>query len=834
MSNALVDTVNTLSFLHDPGDVFELCIIGPKTPKSNLWEGHAGGKKPIVAGWFKKPEAAAKLAVQIEAEGIYTTLNPCQEALLARADHRLKAHVDRTADHHVTGIRNLLIDIDPQRPTGVSSTDQEHATALEMAQVIKADLTKEGWGEPMVGDSGNGGHLTFPLDLPNGPESVALLKAVLEALAMRYANELARRNLEIDQKVFNPARLTKLYGTWTRKGDNTPTRPHRLAQILSLPETRQPVPLDLLKKLAATVQTQGAQAEAKEPGTKEGRFDVEAYLTHYGVEVVKVKPYRGGMLYCLRECLFDPSHSDNEAAIGQAADGKLFYQCFHNSCKGRTWTEARQKISGGAKLTEFIVGGGDGASRTSRTPKSPAPDSARAAQPATGAEIDRGLKLTDWGNAERLVALHGQDLRYCHPWKKWLVWDGRRWAIDETAEVQRRAKSTVSSIYGEAAAARDQKVREALAHHALRSESEEKRKAMVASAWSESGIPILPENLDWDPWLLNVLNGTIDLRTGELRPHSRSDFITKLAPVHFDPKAECPLWWKFLERILPGEMIEFVQKAVGYSATGLTVEQVFFLLYGLGDNGKTVFLETIGGILGDYTKQTDPETFMLKKYSSIPNDLAALKGARFVKSVETSGGRRMSEARIKQITGQDTVPARFLHAEWFNFKPEFKMWLATNHKPIIRDPTHAMWRRVRFIPFEVQIPKEQQDKRLFEKLKPEWPGILNSMVVEGALLWQHEGLEPPGRIKQATQDYREEMDILGMWITECCVVAPGASDLATELYKSYLRCVEGNKEKNPLSQTAFGISLTARGFERKKTSDGIIIRQGIGLKPDKM
>jgi putative DNA primase/helicase len=453
----------------------------------------------------------------------------------------------------------------------------------------------------------------------------------------------------------------------------------------------------------------------------------------------------------------------------------------------------------------------------------------RSQDAAPAPTIDRGLRLTDWGNAERLVDLHGQDLRYCHPWKKWLVWDGRRWATDDTAEVERRAKDVVRTIYREAAVTQDQKLREALGHHALKSESEAKRKAMVVSAWSEPTMPILSEHLDRNPWLLNVLNGTIDLRTGKLRPHSRSDFITKLAPVHFDPKAECPLWWKFLERILPPEVIEFVQKAAGYSATGLTMEQVFFLLYGLGDNGKTVLLETIGGILGDYTKQTDPETFMLKKYSSIPNDVAALRGARFVKSVETSGGRRMSEARIKQMTGEDTVPARFLHAEWFSFKPQFKLWLGTNHKPIIRDPTHAMWKRVRFIPFEVQIPKAEQDKQLSKKLKEEWPGILN-WIIGGGLSWQHEGLEPPEAIRQATQTYREETDVLGDFLTECCVLAPGASVGASELYRAYTKWAEENGEKNPLSQTAFGLSLTERGFKRKPSTGGKIVRLGIGLK----
>jgi len=321
-----------------------------------------------VAGWFRDQEKAANLATRNEAEGIYTTLNPCQDALVGRADHRLKAGVNRTKDDEIEKIQNLLVDLDPTRPEGISSTDAEHQAALEMAQIIRADLVKEGWPEPLVGDSGNGAHLIYPLDLLNNEESRTLVKAISKALSLQYQDHLARLNLEVDQMVFNPGRLTKLYGTMVRKGDNTPDRPHRLAKIISLPKTRQAVPLDLLKKMAATIQSQ-EKTQAKKPEAGAGRFDVEAYLTRYGMEVVMVKPHGGGFLYCLRECLFDSSHSDNEAAIGQAEDGKLFFQCFHNSCKGRTWAEARAKISGQDKLTEFIIGAGNNKNRNQNKPQ---------------------------------------------------------------------------------------------------------------------------------------------------------------------------------------------------------------------------------------------------------------------------------------------------------------------------------------------------------------------------------------------------------------------------------------------------------------------------------
>lgn len=366
----ITQVIDTLNFLHPGGEVFELCVIGPKNPNSNLWEGRAGGKKPIVAGWFRAHGKVAALVAQVQATGIYVTLNPCQEALLARANERLKAQVDRTADHNITGIRNLLIDIDPIRPTGISSTDQEHEAALEMAQIIKADLAKEGWPEPLVGDSGNGAHLIYPLDLPRNDDTAALLKKVLAGLARRYADQLAHLHHELDQVVFNPARLTKLYGTWTRKGDDTPDRPHRLARIISLPAARMPVSVELLKAIS---QGTGNQKPPRDKGNggAAGSFDLAAYLNHYSVEVLRVKLHGGADLHLLAACLFDASHADGEAAIGQAQDGTLFYQCFHDSCKTRTWADARTLISGADKLNQFKAGG---APRLSLAPEPPERD----------------------------------------------------------------------------------------------------------------------------------------------------------------------------------------------------------------------------------------------------------------------------------------------------------------------------------------------------------------------------------------------------------------------------------------------------------------------------
>jgi len=342
----------TLAFLHPDAAIFELCVIAPKPPKSPAWEGFAGGKKAIVAGWFQDHDKAAQLAAYVWATGVYITLNPTNKALLSRANERLVAGVGRTKDTEISHIRNLLIDIDPIRPEGISSTDAEHEAALEMVQIIRSDLENQAWPDPLIGDSGNGAHLVYPLDLLPGEENTALLEGVLAGLARRYADQLALRKIELDQVVFNAARLTKLYGTWARKGDNTTERPHRLAKILYLPEARHPVPIDLLQKIAGEAELKDAP-KTPPHGQTIGQFDLAAYLLRYNVEVLRVKPHGGGQLYCLQTCVFDASHEGNEAAIRQAADGKLFYQCFHTSCKGRTWKEARQIISGTDSLVQF-------------------------------------------------------------------------------------------------------------------------------------------------------------------------------------------------------------------------------------------------------------------------------------------------------------------------------------------------------------------------------------------------------------------------------------------------------------------------------------------------
>ncbi len=327
---------------------------------------------------------------------------------------------------------------------------------------------------------------------------------------------------------------------------------------------------------------------------------------------------------------------------------------------------------------------------------------------------------------------------------------------------------------------------------------------------------------------MNVSNGTLDLRTGELRPHRREDWLTKITPIVYDPEASCPQWHAFLRCILAGrqDVIDFLQRAIGYSLTGDTSEQCLFLLHGTGANGKSTFLEIARALLGDYAEQAEFSTFLHKDRDTVRNDLAKLRGARFVSAVEVEEGRRLSEVVVKQLTGGDTITARFLFKEFFDFKPGFKLWLAANHKPVIRGTDYAIWRRIHLVPFTVTIPREEQDKKLPAKLKKELPGIL-AWAVKGCLAWQQDGqLVAPGAVEAATTAYRAEMDLIGGFLDECCVQQENAHAEASDLYNAY-RVWSGDKIT---TQTAFGRRLGERGFVRgRNTVTGHIIWRGIGL-----
>jgi putative DNA primase/helicase len=433
---------------------------------------------------------------------------------------------------------------------------------------------------------------------------------------------------------------------------------------------------------------------------------------------------------------------------------------------------------------------------------------------------DEAPNLTDYGNARRLVLAHGDDIRYVPVWKRWLVWDGRRWALDETCEIHRRAKDTVRRMYAEAATL-GEKAREALAKHAAKSESEQRIVSMIGLARSEAEVVVTPEGLDADHWVLNCGNGTVDLRTGDLRAHDRRDYITKLAPVEYDRAACCPTWDNFLAQILSDDagLIRYVQKVIGYALTGSTAEQCFFIAYGVGANGKSTLFKTVATMLGDYAKNTRSQTILMKPSGGgATPEVARLHGARFVLAVEAEAGRQLAEGLVKGLTGGDRVVARRLYQDEFEFDPTFKLFLAVNHRPVIKGTDHGVWRRIRLIPFDVTIPDSQQDKDLANRLRDELPGILR-WAVEGCLAYQREHLGMPPAVTQATEEYRAESDVLAEFLTEECVTRTGLMETSQALYESYERwCARAGE--HAISRKAFGTSLRERGYESKRREAG--------------
>ncbi len=438
---------------------------------------------------------------------------------------------------------------------------------------------------------------------------------------------------------------------------------------------------------------------------------------------------------------------------------------------------------------------------------------------------------TDVGNAQRLVAMHGHDMRYVARWKTWLVWDGRRWQRDETGEVERRAKAVVRGMLQEAAQMEPGEKRQALAAWALKSEAAGRIKAMVDLARSEAGVAIHYGALDQQPRKLTVANGTLDLWSGELGPFDRGHLMMKMSDITYDSDAECPVWQETLRVIFGGDqsMVDYVQRAVGYSLTGDTSEQCFHVCHGSGSNGKSTIFNVLARLAGDYGQQADFSTFLERRSEGPRNDVARLSGARLVRSSEVGENKRFNEDLIKALTGEEVVTARFLYSEDFEFLPQFKLWLAANHKPVIRGTDYAIWRRVRLIPFEVTILPEQRDQDLPAKLKAEMPGILR-WAVEGCQMWLEGGLRPPERVLSATAGYKAESDVLAAFLEENCDIDPSFSEQGSRLYTAYKRWADENGE-HVMTNTRFGRELGDRGYSVSRTVHGKV-RHGLQLHSD--
>jgi putative DNA primase/helicase len=440
---------------------------------------------------------------------------------------------------------------------------------------------------------------------------------------------------------------------------------------------------------------------------------------------------------------------------------------------------------------------------------------------------------TDAANGRRLVLKHGQDIRWVDTWGKWMPWNGQRWVVDTACQVEALAKSVGRELFAEIARAieqgADEKLVQEITRHGKATLMARGWQNMMTAARSEIGIAVQPDRFDADPWLLNCANGTVDLRTGELRPHCREDYLTKLAPVEYLPasEAECPHWEAFIDDIFDGDqsLVGLLRRLLGYCLTGDVREQVLPILWGKGSNGKSTLLNVLLDVLGDYAMKAPPDLLMDRTGNAHPTERADLFGKRLVVANETEDGRRLAESLVKDLTGGDRIRARRMREDFWEFTPQHKILLATNHKPEVRGGDHAIWRRLALIPFtetfwdqekgETGTENRQMDKSLPAKLKAEAPGILG-WLVRGCLEWQRDGLNLPDKVRTATAEYRGQQDKIGLFIEQCCVVDSKAFVGATVLFKAY----QDYTADSSLTQTRFGTAMGERGYHSDRFSAG--------------
>lgn len=447
-------------------------------------------------------------------------------------------------------------------------------------------------------------------------------------------------------------------------------------------------------------------------------------------------------------------------------------------------------------------------------------------------DLDK-LHLTDTGNAEAFSAFFGQQLRWDHLRGKWLVWQEHRWIKQTDGEVQRLAIDTIRRRYEIGSRISDKAERQAVIKHCLTSESANRLGSMLEISHSLFPISDCGEGWDSDPWLLGCSNGIVDLRTGDLRPGHPADRITMSTNIEYHATAQAPRWMKFLGEIFDGnqEMIDFVQRALGYSLTGDTREQCLFLCWGGGANGKSTMLSTVRRALGDYAHNTSFGTFELSRRDTQTNDIASLYGSRLVTASETNEATRLNEARVKAITGGDPITCRYLFREYFTYTPTFKVFLAMNHLPNIFGTDNGIWRRIRLIPFTVSF-LGREDKTLDASLSEELPGIL-AWIVRGVRSWLEDGLQEPEMVIQATNDYRIDSDLILQFLEACTVKNDQARVSAGELYKTYKGwCQDGCMD--PMNQHNFGRRMRERGVDKQKIGSahyylglGLLIDQGL-------
>ncbi len=542
-------------------------------------------------------------------------------------------------------------------------------------------------------------------------------------------------------------------------------------------------------------------------GDAPNRFDMDGFIDAQGIHV-KNGPhdYQGGKRWVIT-CPMDESHARGEAALFIDSTGMAGFQCFHNSCA---------EYSGWSRFTAEL----------------------RARRPEAASPIGdlRNLERlmvpdshNDYGNAERFKILHGEDVRFCHGMRRWFIWDGARWCVDEKqAAYKLAALAMVESLRQATRAGNGEAVKFAKA-------SLDARRIDNLLRLAQSDLAISPQEMDLNPWLLNFKNGTYDFQAGRLREHRRGDLITKLNDYNFDAEAKAPTFEKVLKHVTRGVegLRPYLQQALGYSLTGKTGEKAFFICHGPSGTGKTTLLNAVRNAFPEYSTTILVETLMAKSGgldNNAQSDLADLRGARFAQTSETEQGQRLKEGNIKRLTqGAGMIKAARKYENLIQFPESHKLWFDANHLPTVRDGT-GVFERLHLIPFRNVVGETEQNRNIHAELEAERAGIA-AWVVQGALDWMKAGrLVRPPEVQAEGQEYKESQDSMADWIAECCVTGESAERVSTDALRSSFNDFANRTGDRPLSQTHFKERMEARGFKYRRL-DNRRFFQGISLAP---
>lgn len=437
---------------------------------------------------------------------------------------------------------------------------------------------------------------------------------------------------------------------------------------------------------------------------------------------------------------------------------------------------------------------------------------------------------TELGYARRLIAVYGDRLRYVPAWRRWLVWDGTRWALDDTGQAARWAKVIARQLTTDAMAIIDEKARRDAVHTARRGESSAGVAGALTLASTEPGTAVTPDELDADPFLLNCANGTLDLRTGQLGPHDPKHLLTKTTGTEYHPDAAGAEFTRFLTRIQPDEaMRAYLARQLGHALEGRVVEHVLPIWHGDGANGKGTLIAAVLAALGDYADAADPELLTARTFDAHPTGVADLFGLRIAVLHETDNGRRLAEGTVKRLTGGDRVKARRMREDFWHFDPSHTFVMLTNHKPLVAGTDGGIWRRLRLVPFPVVIPAAEQDEQLGDRLALEVGAVL-AWLVAGYREWTARGLAEPETVVKATADYRAESDALNRFLDHRAIVNPNATIRSSDLFAAWCKWCATEGEDHG-TQKAFTTALQNKGYDTRRTNVGAVW-QGLGLYAD--